>query len=200
MYTKFNKAKQSYAEYIILVFSLWMETKVLQVAKCMFCLCCMISLWREKFNLYTGTKYTGPENKGTLVYTLCMHPHNLIILFCTKANPMKLLYNILKTRTYTSLRCNTTLQKKNWELFCPFVLWFCVFLSFCSFALLPFCPFVFLSFCPFELLSCCPVGLLSFCAFVLYPFFLFFVVLLFSYPFVLLYTIHYTLYTIHYTL
>ena len=61
-----------------------------------------------------------------------------------------------QTRTYTSLRCNTTLQR--------------FFLIFCSFVLLSFCPFFLLSSCPFVLLSLSSLVLLSFCTFVLLSF------------------------------
>ena len=55
----------------------------------------------------------------------------------------------LQTRTYTSLRCNTTLPR--------------YFLSLCLFVLLSF--WFSLSFCPFVLLSSCPFGVLAFCPF-----------------------------------
>ena len=64
----------------------------------------------------------------------------------------------LQTRTYTSLRCNTTLPR--------------YFLSLCPFVSLSLCPFVLLV--QFVLLSSCPLVLLSFCPFVLLPFYFFF--------------------------
>ena len=59
---------------------------------------------------------------------------------------MKLWFS-LKTRLYTSLRCNTTLEdffEKYFVLFCfrPFVLLSVCLFSFCHFVLLSFCPFV----------------------------------------------------------
>ena len=69
-----------------------------------------------------------------------------------------LFHNKSQTRTYTSLRCNTTLQK----YLCPLVL-----SSLCPLVLLTFYPFVLLSHGPFVLVSFCPFVLLSHGPFVL---------------------------------
>ena len=73
-----------------------------------------------------------------------------------KKNVSKNLFVATKTRTYTSLRCNTTLQRFFENYF--------VVLSFFSFFL--FFPFVLLSPCPLVPLSLLPSVPLSFCPFV----------------------------------
>ena len=100
------------------------------------------------------------------------------------------------TRTYTSLRCNTTLQRYFERK--PLVVKYCFplcLLFFCSFVLLSSCPLVLLSSCSLVLLYSCPFVFLTFCLFALFSFFL-----LFFCSFVLSSLcsfIHYPLYIIH---
>ena len=78
------------------------------------------------------------------------------------------LVSALKTRTHTSLRCNTALQR-HFLVFCPLSFGSFILLSFCLIVLFSFsfCPVVLLSLCLFVLFSLCLFVLFLFCRFVL---------------------------------